>query len=59
MGAIPTIDTMCANLENRSTITNMALYICDSGKLVMKSMHIPSHGPGKIGYGSKRPRCIW
>jgi hypothetical protein len=34
--AVPTIGTMCTNLENRTTITKMASYSCGSGKLVMK-----------------------
>jgi hypothetical protein len=47
--AVSTIGTMCANLANRTTITKMASHPCDSGKFVLKSMHILCHGPGGIG----------
>jgi hypothetical protein len=57
--AVPTIGTMCANLVNRTTITKMALYTCDSGQLVIKSMHIQCHGYVKIDNGSKRPSYFW
>ena len=57
--AVPTIGTMCANLANHSTITKMASHPCDSGKLVMKSMHIPCHGLNGIGNSFKRPTCFW
>jgi hypothetical protein len=57
--AVPTIGTTCANLANRTTITKMASHSCDSGKFVMKSMHILCHGLGGIGPGRKRPPCFF
>jgi hypothetical protein len=53
--AVSTIGTMYANLANRSTMTKMTSYPCDSGKLVIKSMHIQCHGYVGIGNSSKRP----
>ena len=50
---------MCAHLANRSTINKMASYPCDSGKLVIKSMHIPCHGANGIGNGCKKPPWFW
>ena len=42
--AVPTINTICINLLNRSTIRKMALYPCDTNKLMMKSINTLCHG---------------
>jgi hypothetical protein len=47
--AVPIIGTMCANFPNHATITKMALWLCDSGRNVMKSMNILCHGSHEIG----------
>jgi hypothetical protein len=56
--AVPTIGTTCANLANPTTITKMALHPCDSGKFVLKTMHILCHGLGGIGPGRKWPPYV-
>ena len=56
--AVPTINTMCANLANRFTITKMTSYPCDFGTLVMKSMHILCYGPIRIDNSCKRRPCF-
>jgi len=48
------VGSMCANLAFQSIIINMASYLYDLGKLMMKSMHILCHGPGGINNGCKK-----
>jgi hypothetical protein len=55
----PKIGTMCANLANRPTITNMTYCFFYSNKFVMKTMHILCHDPDKIGNDCKRSPCFW
>ena len=44
---------MCANLANRSTITKMASYLWNFGKIVIKCMHIQCHAPTGLGNSCK------
>ena len=52
--AVLIINIICGNLLTQSTITKMASYPYDSGKLVMKFMNMLCHGTGGLGNGCKR-----
>jgi hypothetical protein len=45
---IPTIDNICTNLVNRSTIPKIALYASNSDKFEMKFLVIQCHGSNMI-----------